>query len=138
MRVAAAPVISMACHCRGCQKLTSGPYSLTMMVPKAGFEVLEGATEIGALHKSDIRHHYCVYCKSWVYTEGERLQGFVNFRSTMLEDARWVSPYIESYTAEKLPGVVSGAKKSFEGFPPSDQYGPLMEAYAREGVRPGS
>ena len=48
MRVTAPPVMAMACHCTGCQKLTSGAYSLTWMLPAAGLEVLEGETEIGA------------------------------------------------------------------------------------------
>ena len=64
MRITQAPLISMACHCRGCQKLTSGPYSLTLMLPKPGFEV-EGATEIGALHRPDMQHHFCSKCKNW-------------------------------------------------------------------------
>jgi hypothetical protein len=136
MRVTAPPVMAMACHCTGCQKLTSGAYSLTLMLPAAGFEVLEGETEIGALHRPDVQHHYCAHCKSWLFTTGERLQGFVNVRPTMLEDASWVMPFVESWTATKLPGTVTGAKRSYEGFPPPEDYTPLMEAFAREGVRP--
>ena len=135
MRIAQAPVISMACHCRGCQRLTSGPYSLTLMLPEAGFKV-EGPTEIGALHKADMQHHFCAHCKNWVYSDGERIPGFVNFRSTMLEDASWVTPFVESNVASKLPGVVSGAKYSYQGFPPPENRQMLMEGFAREGARP--
>ncbi|MBS0385419.1 MAG: GFA family protein [Proteobacteria bacterium] len=134
MRITAPPMIAMACHCRGCQRLTSGPYSLSLMIPADGFAV-EGETEIGGLHRPDQRHHFCAHCKNWLYTDG--FAGpFVNVRATMLEDASWVRPYIESCIEQKLPGVVSGAKVSFENFPPPDQYAPLMEAYAREGARP--
>jgi hypothetical protein len=126
--------MSMACHCRGCQRLTSGPYSLSLMIPIDGFAV-EGETEIGGLHRPDQRHHFCAYCRNWLYTDGFAAP-FVNVRSTMLADASWVAPYVESRIAEKLPGVVSGAKVSFEDFPPPEQYAPLMEAYAREGARP--
>jgi hypothetical protein len=73
MRISAPPVMSAACHCTGCQKLTSGAYSLSLMLPAQGFEVLEGATEIGALHKPDAQHHYCPHCKSWLYTPHRRL-----------------------------------------------------------------
>src|SRR5262245_12404943 len=136
MRIAEAPVMSMACHCRGCQKLTSGPYSLTLMLPASGFEVLEGDTEIGALHRAETAHHFCAYCKNWLYTSGIAGGQFVNFRSTMLDDASWVTPFVESNISEKLPDVVSGAKRSLEGFHPPDQYGPLMAAYAEAGARP--
>jgi hypothetical protein len=137
MRIDAAPVISMACHCTGCQKLTSGAYSLTLMIPTAGFEV-DGETQIGALHRVESAHHYCPYCLSWLYTTSPNLaaMGFLNFRSSMLEDARWVVPFIESQTAEKLPGAATGAKYSFERWPAPEDYGRLMQDYAQAGTRP--
>jgi hypothetical protein len=136
MRISAAPVMSMACHCRGCQKLTGGAYSLSLMVAADAFEV-EGETEIGALHRPENGYFYCAYCKNWLYTDGIAGGQFVNFRPTLLDDANWVIPFIESNVAEKLPGVVSGAQHSFDGFPAPDQYGPLMEVYGKEGARPG-
>ncbi|MBK9672934.1 MAG: GFA family protein [Bacteroidetes bacterium] len=138
MRVVAAPVISMACHCTGCQKLTSGAYSLTLMLPTAGFFV-EGETQIGALHRDDSKHHYCPNCLRAGSTRRARTSthvGFLNFRPTMLEDASWVVPFIESQTAEKLPGAVTGAKHSFERWPSPADYGRLMQEYAQEGARP--
>ena len=135
MHITEAPLISMACHCQGCQRLTSGPYSLTLMLPKSGFAI-EGETEIGALHKADMQHHFCAFCKNWVYSDGERIPGLVNFRSTMLEDASWVAPFVESNVASRLPGVVSGAKHSYTEFPPPEDYQVLMDGFAREGARP--
>jgi hypothetical protein len=138
MRVTAAPLMAMACHCRGCQKLTSGAYSLTFILPAQGFEVLEGETAFGGKH-GEYQQHYCAHCKSWIYTTGGGpLEGFVNLRPTMLEDASWVLPFVDLNTAEKLPGVVTGAKRSYEGFPPPADFPTLMEAFAREGARPGS
>lgn len=135
MRVTEAPIITMACHCRGCQKLTSGPYSLTLMVPASGFEV-EGETEIGGEHRAESVHRFCVHCKNWLFTTGVAGGQFVNFRPTMLDDVRWVQPYIESYVSEKLPGVVSGAKHAFEQFPEPHQYPELIAGFAREGAKP--
>jgi hypothetical protein len=136
MRVTQPPLVAMACHCRGCQKLTSGPYSLTLMIPVAGLEVVSGETELGGLHRADSAHHFCTNCKNWLYTDGFASGQFVNFRPTMLEDPRWVAPYIESYVSEKLPGVVSGAKHSFDKFPEPHQYPDIVAGFAREGARP--
>ena len=72
-----------------------------------------------------------------VYSDGARIPGLVNFRSTMLEDASWVVPYLESYVSEKLPGVLSGAVRSYPEFPPREDFDPLMQAYARDGAKPG-
>lgn len=136
MRITAPPVMAMACHCRGCQKLTSGPYSLTLMIPKSGFSVTSGETVIGGLHRDDGRQHYCPHCLGWLYTTGASLQGFVNFRATMLDDASWVRPFIDTMTAEQLSGVVSGAARAFAAWPAESDHPELMQAYAREGARP--
>ena len=50
MRISAPPVITMACHCTGCQKLSASAFSLTAMIPSAAFEVTKGEPAIGALH----------------------------------------------------------------------------------------
>ncbi len=136
MRITAPPVIAMACHCRGCQKLTSGPYSLTLMVPEAGFEVVSGETTIGGLHRDDGHQHYCAHCLSWLYTTGPALEGLVNVRATMLDDASWVRPFVDTMAAEKLPGVVSGAARSYQAWPAESDHDELMAAYAREGAKP--
>lgn len=136
MRITAPPLMSAACHCTGCQKLTGGAYSLSLMLPESGFEVLEGETVLGGQHRAESRHHYCAHCKSWLYTTGDFLPGMVNFRPTMLEDAGWVVPFVDMMVAEKLPGVVTGASRSYPGWPPPEEYGALMEAFANEGARP--
>lgn len=135
MRITAPPVISMACHCTGCQRLTSGAYSLSLMIPASAFE-LEGPTEIGGLHRPESVHHFCAHCKNWLYTVGIAGGQFVNFRPAMLEDASWVVPLIESYVSEKLPGVETGAKHSFARFPEREQYPALMAEFASQGARP--
>jgi hypothetical protein len=62
--------------------------------------------------------------------------GFLNFRATMLDDANWVVPFIESQTAERLAGAATGAKHSFERWPSPADYGQLMQEYAESGARP--
>lgn len=136
MRVTAPPVMSAACHCRDCQKLTGGAYSLTLMIPEAGFEVARGAPVTGGLHRPELRHHFCPRCCNWLFTRGSVLPGFVNMRPTMLDDASWVVPYIETKTAERLPGAITGAKVAYQGWPPQEDFGGLIEGFARDGARP--
>jgi hypothetical protein len=134
MRITAPPMIALACHCRGCQKLTGGAYSLSLMLPAAALE-LEGETEIGALHRPESPYHFCAYCKNWLYTEISNGQ-LVNVRPALLEDGSWVWPYVESYVGEKLPGVVTGAKHAYAEFPPPSDYPMLMQGFARDGAKP--
>lgn len=135
MRIAAPPMVSMACHCRACQKLTSSAYSLTLLIPADGFEVTSGEPVIGGLHRAEIAHHFCPHCKNWLFTRPQGMP-FVNFRPTMLEDSRWVAPYVDTCIEDRLPGAISGAKHAFEGYPPPDKYDELMAGFAREGAHP--
>lgn len=69
VRVTEAPVVAAACHCRACQKLTGGAYSLSLMLPASGLSI-EGETEIGGLHNPVPEHHFCPSCKNWLFTRG--------------------------------------------------------------------
>ena len=128
LRVSMAPIVTMACHCRGCQKLSASAFSLTAMVPAQGFEVIEGKPQIGALHGAS-KYYYCPKCLNWLYT-APASSPFINIRSSMFDVPLWSTPFIESFVSERLPWATTSARHSFEKFPPPDQYGRLMEEYA--------
>ncbi len=128
LRVSAPAIITMACHCKGCQKLSASAFSLTAMIPVDGFEVVAGQTRIGALHGAN-PYHYCPNCLNWLYTE---LAGapFVNVRPAMFDVPAWSTPFIESYVSEKLPWAQTAAKHSYPKFPAMEDYASLTAAYA--------
>jgi hypothetical protein len=130
MRISAPEMITMACHCTGCQKLSASAFSLSVMVPAAGFEVTKGEPVAGALHGAN-PYMFCPTCKNWLFT---RLvgPGLVNVRPTMFNVPAWSTPFIESSVREKLPWAKTSAKHSFDGFPAPEQYGPLMAEYAAQ------
>ncbi len=129
--VSAAPLITMACHCKGCQRMTASAFSLSMAIPGLGFTVTRGETAIGALH-GPTRHCYCHWCMSWLFSRWSRTDAFVNVRATMLDDASWFTPFIETGAAEKLAWAVTPATHSFEGFPADAAFPGLIEAYAAQ------
>ncbi|MCI3133203.1 GFA family protein [Phenylobacterium aquaticum] len=65
--ISAPPLITMACHCRGCQRMTASAFSLSVLVPAAGFTVTAGEPVIGGLHGSP-KHFHCPHCMSWMFT----------------------------------------------------------------------
>lgn len=132
-RITQPPLLTMACHCTGCQKMSASAYSLSMAIPTAGFELIAGETVIGGLHGDQGRHHHCDWCKSWMFTRIEPDMGFVNVRPTMLDDPAWFVPFIESYTSEALPWATTPAKHSFAQFPAMEEYGPLTAEFAAQG-----
>jgi hypothetical protein len=122
-------MLSAACHCRGCQRMSSSAFSLTLMLPAPGLEILAGDPVVGGLHGADAVHQFCDFCKTWVFTRIEQF-GMANLRATMLDEARWFVPFIETFTSTKLPWVRTPAAASFEEFPPPETYAELLTAYA--------
>ena len=122
------PLITMACHCTGCQKMTASAFSLSLAIPAEGFEVTQGEPVIGGLHGAD-RHYHCPFCMSWMFTRAAGLDWFVNLRTTMLDKPGAFPPFVETFTSEKLPWVTTPAVHSFPTFPEFDQYPDLTRDY---------
>jgi hypothetical protein len=133
-RVSAPPILTMACHCTGCQKLSASAFSLTIVVPSAGFEIVKGEPVVGGMHGIH-RQLYCPHCKNWMFTHPQGLDFMVNVRATMLDDHTWYEPFVEVYTAEKLPWARTGAQHSFSGQPDLAGYQPLVDAFVHQGAK---
>ena len=129
-RLTKGPLLTMACHCTGCQKMSSSAYSLSAAIPADGFEVTAGETVIGGLHNEESQHHFCGWCMTWIFTRPKRLGWMVNLRPTMLDDTSGIAPFVETWTSEKLPFAQTAAVHSFEGYPPMEAVQGLMAQYA--------
>jgi hypothetical protein len=129
------PLLTMACHCRGCQRMSSSAYSLSTAILSAGFAVTKGEPVVGGL-KGASQHLFCPECSTWMFTRPEGIDLFVNLRPTMLDDATWFAPFVETYTSTRLPFAVTGAAHAFETFPPFDEYERLTKDYAARGAKP--
>jgi hypothetical protein len=124
------PILTGACHCTGCQRMTASAFSLSIFVPSEGFAITKGEPVIGGLH-GDARHYFCAHCMSWMFTRPPRMDAFVNVRVTMLDDPSWFVPFMETYTSEKLPWATTPAVRSFERFPSIEEYSRLMTEYRK-------
>lgn len=124
------PLMTAACHCTGCQRMSGSAYSLTAMIPVDGFSVTEGDTVVGGLKGPQLHHHFCPSCMTWMFTRIEGVEAFVNVRPTLLEDPRWFSPFIETMTAEKLDWAITPARHRFEGFPTMEELPDLLAEFA--------
>ena len=95
------PLITMACHCTGCQRMTASAFSLSSLYPEGAVTVSGTEPVLGGLH-GDMQHFCCPHCKSWVFTRAEIMGPFVNVRSTMLDDAASYVPFVDTMTSETL------------------------------------
>ena len=135
-RVSTPPILTMACHCKGCQRMSASAYSLSAAIPTAGFEVTQGKPVLGGLRDPELRHFFCPSCMSWMFTRPPAivtrfLPEFVNVRATMLEDVSWFSPFIETWAKTKLPWVTTPTAHSYAEFPPVEDYARLLAEFAQ-------
>lgn len=132
IEIAAAPIMTSACHCRGCQRMSASAYSLTAMVPAQAFRVTAGQPEKGGIKGPQLDHYFCPDCKTWMFTRIVGMAEIVNVRPTMFDDSNWSRPFIETMTAEKLPWVETPARYSYEGFPPPEDFQRLLDAFTAD------
>lgn len=127
-KASAPPLLTMACHCRGCQQMTASAFSLSAAIPADAFEVTQGQPVIGGLHGAS-RHFFCPHCMSWLFTRPEGVDFFVNVRATLFDHAEWSEPFMETWTGEALPWARTPAVHSFEALPPMEAYEGMMAEY---------
>jgi hypothetical protein len=130
IKVSAPPLLTMACHCTGCQRMSASAFSLSVAIPSGGFSVTRGEPVIGGLH-GPTHHFFCPHCMSWMFTRPEGMDWFVNVRPTMLDvPGDLATPFVETWTSEKLPWATTAAVHSFEKLPALEAYAELTKAYA--------
>jgi hypothetical protein len=134
-RVSKPPMLTMACHCTGCQRMTSSAYSLSAAFPADGFGVIRGEPVIGGLHGAESHHYFCPHCMSWIFTRNEGLEWFVNVRATLFDETAWFEPYLETWLSEKLSWVEPAARHGFDALPPMEAFDGLIKGYAERIAR---
>jgi hypothetical protein len=128
--VSGEPLLTMACHCTGCQQMTASAFSLSESYPAKAFRLVAGKPVIGGIHGAT-RHYHCDHCKSWLYTEPEGVEDFVNVRSTMFDEPHSEQPFVEFFLNEALPWVRTGAAHSYQKLPARDEWPALIGAFAK-------
>jgi len=109
--------------------MTGGAFSVSSFYPADRFSVTQGRTVRGGM-KTGPDHEFCPECMSWMFTTAKEIEGFVNVRSTMFDDAKLHKPYVEMFLAEAIPGAASGAPHSYDRFPEESEFPKLIAAYA--------
>jgi hypothetical protein len=124
------PLVTAACHCTGCQRMTASAFSLTSVYPSPTFAVTSGEPVIGGARGAETQHFFCPSCMSWVFTRPRDMGEIVNVRSTLFDEVDPEPPFIETYTSEKLPWAETGAAHAFEAYPPPERFPELLASFA--------
>ncbi len=130
VEISAPPLMTAACHCTSCQKMSGSAFSLTAMIPGDAFSVTRGQPVIGGLKGPQLHHHFCPDCMSWMFTRIEGVSAFINVRPSLFDDHAWFSPFIETMTREKLPWAHTPARHHFDEYPAMDDMQELIAEFA--------
>lgn len=132
IRITALPMLTLACHCRGCQKFSASAFSLTTMFPSESFSCT-GPLLVGGLKDPDRVHHFCKSCMNFIYSQIKGAEHRVNVRTSVLHNAAMFEPFVEVMTDAKLPWVHVPVTHSFSKHPTSlDELQLLMDEYASQ------
>ncbi|MFN3719215.1 MAG: GFA family protein [Rhizobium rhizophilum] len=129
LKVKSRPLMTMACHCKGCQRMTASAYSLSALFPDDCVEITGLEPVIGGMH-GELGHNFCPHCLSWIFTQAEMMGPLINIRATMLDSAAEQAPFIETCVSEKLSWVTLPARHSYAQFPPMEDFQKLMSEFA--------
>jgi hypothetical protein len=122
-------MLTMACHCTGCQKMTGSAFSASAAFRAEDFAVTDGEPVVGGL-RGDPAHFFCPWCMSWMFTRPAQIPWMVNVRTTMLDAPAHLAPFAETYVSEKLAWAETGAAHSYERFPAMEAVAALGAAFS--------
>lgn len=98
------PLFLHACHCTDCQRLSGGPFGLTMVVVQADLHFLSGELTTTAIRggsgalKTAFR---CKACGSNVYGRSQSMPGCASLRPGTLIDVSWFTPQAHIWTRSR-------------------------------------
>lgn len=129
LEITASPLLTLACHCRGCQKFSASAFSLTTMFPRDSVSIT-GELVQGGLGSEGKDHFFCKSCKNFVYSQIGAANDRINIRTSMLDDAASFPPFVEVMTDDKLDWVSVPVAHSYKQSPTSlEELHALMDAY---------
>ncbi|MGE4249816.1 MAG: GFA family protein [Parvibaculaceae bacterium] len=97
------------CHCAECRKQSASAFGMSLVVPRAGFRVTEGAPEFWTRLADSGRQVKCAFCPdcgSRLWHEREGFSETVTVKAGSLDEPVDVTLAIHIWTSRKLPGVI--------------------------------
>src|ERR1700676_2493502 len=97
--ITAAPLVTYACHCTDCQRLTSSAFSLAITIPDSAFRLTKGEPRLVRKTADSgriVTRWLCPDCACWIVSNpqpgdapGEMIR---RVRAGTLDDRSWVRP----------------------------------------------
>ncbi|MFO0997240.1 MAG: GFA family protein [Alphaproteobacteria bacterium] len=107
--ITADPVRLYVCHCRECQKQSASAFGISLIVPRAGFRLVQGATKSWTRATDSGRRLTCVFCPecgSRLWHESEPAEATISVKGGSLDRPLDLSAVPHLWTMRMLAGVV--------------------------------
>jgi hypothetical protein len=118
-RVTRAPLTAYICHCHLCQKRTGSAFSMQIVIPADGFELLTGSP----IEKERIlpggKRSVSLVCPSCYSRISTRREDYptVSIRAGTLDDTGWIKPVAQIWTSSAQPWAIVPDILSYETQP---------------------
>lgn len=111
------------CHCDDCRKATGSAYATNLFFKEEQIKILQGTPKkfehLADSHNTMIKE-FCSDCGSQVFGSGANRPGVKNVKVGSIDDARFVKPQVNLYTAHALScSYIDDEIDNFQGMPPS-------------------
>lgn len=103
------PLGLYVCHCQECQKLSVSAFSLTLLMPRAGFRLINGQPKSWS-RPTDSGHtlacYFCPRCGSRVWHDARHEPDTISIKAGSLDEPMDLTNAIHIWTSRCLPGVI--------------------------------
>ena len=117
------PFRTANCHCDDCRKATGSAYATNLFFKEEQIIIMQGApTKFQHLADSNstMTKEFCGNCGSQIFGSGTNRPGTKNVKVGSIDDASFVTPDVNLYTAHALScSHIDNEVDNFQGMPPS-------------------
>lgn len=119
--VTGAPLVTHACHCIECQKITGSAYGVNLWLEAKDIQIIKGALQSYRAKGGSGKPHdvyFCADCGSAIYSRYHAAPPqFLFLRSGGLDDSSEVKPDVHIFLKDKQSGVtVDEATPQYEAY----------------------
>lgn len=125
----AAPIISLNCHCRDCQRASGSAFCPVLYVPRTAL-TLSGQSryyEVRAESGNRVSRGFCPHCGSPVFIQAELVPELQGLRAASLDDPSLFQPQMHVWTDRAQPwDHMNLALRKFEKEPTEEEVQELL------------
>ncbi len=130
-RIVAEPLVTVACHCQDCQKLSTSAFSITMVLNRNAVE-FDGELkcwERVADSGNTVACWFCPTCGNRIYHDNPAAPDFIRLKPCTLDDTSVLDPIAHIWACREQPWLGRiGELHKVDGQP---DFGAVMAALSR-------